>query len=1038
MSNTKDQTKKDNANNIKDTSDNNQTEDNDHIEESVSNKEVSDQNMKHNENDQQTTHEAYTNPIESLKGRIIATAKLLKFAEASRTEIETERTRVDGFKKQIEQLKTKNGSLEEKLNTEKTRNNQLREKLDQLEKSGNNIATIQTELKAIIDQKANVEKHLSGREVYISQLEASIKNLEKDVESLNKRKEDKKDKVVKDLQNQLKSLQKKYESAEEDKMETSIHYEMLQRDHDEIKQQLNDLKNSQKINNDNKGSALVVTTAKTNNHLQTHNSKINETQLMDDNMHNELNKKLQDSHRRIEALNMELQRFSNLKQPIQPSKGQFVTEQKYNGLLEAFKKCLADMELMKKEKRVLQDKLTEQLVLNADLHNEKQKSNLAQYGIYPSHYSIDDTITNIQAITSGNDFENDDEFEEIDNTIDEPSQPQPSSSSLGTKSKQLHPQSMSKISSNSTNTKKIENTTRSIYGTNGLVIPESQVHQSTSSSVLSSTTRKPKLTKLEKLVGVRRPATLGTAPTTLTKRKSDLVIPPRKKIIISESSSTSSTESSSSDSSPSPKSTSLFSDYEEEEDMEEINEEKEEVRKLSSVASTKHTTENLLQSPSVKTPSENILNSMESSKIGESSAEFIIERIKHVSRYIPSKSINYLNDMETYLGSNIHLLLLSLESFYKSLKSSTNPLTKFKFRHTMFDRSSLFGVPDQLEIECPQFIDVSEKHTVWYIWALISLYPEHDPYTKIVEWAYDRALTTTRQNKLGISCRYIRLLTLLCRNANDKQRISTFCFDFVRSSPRNGNLLHPMLNITVIWPEILDLGENGGNSPAGTHMIIKAIQRSCVHFLQSEYNTDENNKCDEINKYMVDLVHWPTLSESQSLQEYIQELKTVLTLPDIKLLHSANKNAFDDFCINLIKAVEISAWRLNDWNWIYNDLIIKDLWHLMKDDVLSNTSLFLMGLLVRCYLPSEQGEEEESEGLKYLRSTFNAIISVGNDCVNDEFPLQITAVRCILMVANYNMEHILPVIKWYDKLSPSLTEKLTDDIHESIQKLKSL
>lgn len=53
---------------------------------------------------------------------------------------------------------------------------------------------------------------------------------------------------------------------------------------------------------------------------------------------------------------------------------------------------------------------------------------------------------------------------------------------------------------------------------------------------------------------------------------------------------------------------------------------------------------------------------------------------------------------------------------------------------------------------------------------------------------------------------------------------------------------------------------------------------------------DEINRYDEINKYMMDLVHWPALTESQSLQEYIHELKTVLTLPDIKLLYSANKS----------------------------------------------------------------------------------------------------------------------------------------------------
>lgn len=51
------------------------------------------------------------------------------------------------------------------MKTEKAKNNRLKEKLNQLEKKENNLTNIQTELKTITDQKANVEKHLSGREV---------------------------------------------------------------------------------------------------------------------------------------------------------------------------------------------------------------------------------------------------------------------------------------------------------------------------------------------------------------------------------------------------------------------------------------------------------------------------------------------------------------------------------------------------------------------------------------------------------------------------------------------------------------------------------------------------------------------------------------------------------------------------------------------------------------------------------------------------------------------------------------------------------
>lgn len=49
---------------------------------------------------------------------------------------------------------------------------------------------------------------------------------------------EKKDKQIKDLQQELKEAQQMQESAEDDKMEMSITYEMLQRDHEELKEQL--------------------------------------------------------------------------------------------------------------------------------------------------------------------------------------------------------------------------------------------------------------------------------------------------------------------------------------------------------------------------------------------------------------------------------------------------------------------------------------------------------------------------------------------------------------------------------------------------------------------------------------------------------------------------------------------------------------------------------------------------------------------------------------------------------------------------------
>ncbi|KAI9304990.1 hypothetical protein BJ944DRAFT_76163 [Cunninghamella echinulata] len=363
---------KENVTNTNNDNDNNSNNKQDSIKDDYK-KEVIEQNGEN----QQTNQENLKNSIESLKGRIIASAKLLKYAESSRTEIETERSKVTKVNKQLEQQKAEYLSLEEALKAERAKNTELKETITQLEKNQTTIVNMQNELKMITEQKLDIEKHLSGREMYINQLEAEIKNMDTQLKSKEKRRDDKllekKDKLIKDLQNQLKSLQKKYETAEEDKMETNIHYEMLQRDYEEKSQQLNQLKIDLQ-NNKNNDQKEPMSIDHSTNSLQK-----NDIYSISRIEHEELNKKLQQSHKHIETLNLEIQRLTNLKQPSQLTRRRSITDQqKYNDLLSTFKKCLADMDLMKKEKRVLQDKLTEQLVLNEDMKTEKYKSALVR------------------------------------------------------------------------------------------------------------------------------------------------------------------------------------------------------------------------------------------------------------------------------------------------------------------------------------------------------------------------------------------------------------------------------------------------------------------------------------------------------------------------------------------------------------------------------------------------------------------------------------------------------------------------------------
>ncbi|ORZ22538.1 hypothetical protein BCR42DRAFT_406407 [Absidia repens] len=1000
--------------------------------------------------------------VESLKGRIIATNKLLKCLEATKLKSEAEKQKISALTQQLLDQTTENTKLQQSLLKERMTIEELTEKLNRAHNSDNlssRTDTVQKDLELALQQKQQHENLLSSREMYIKQLEAQIEDLDTKLKSRTKdqkKKDDssaaieKKDKQIKELQQELKEAHQIQESAEDDKMEMSITYEMLQRDHEELKEQI---ENQQKdhhsalVNHQQHQQQLQQKLLKVQQEMQQQQQllkkptdAVSATVPIDE--FNDIRQKLQHSYTTIESLRKELE---SLQQSAQLTRPQSANKQNYIDpqLLAEFKRCLAENETMRKEKRVLQDKLTEQLVINDDNVKAKRNSLLALHGIDTAPL-----LDNPNIYDSAN---SEVDFEEIDySTRLQPltgssttmaldrysSRQQPNSLSSGTSTTQA-PTSMvsqerrlsqqqplttaTSISDRGLPTKSLRGKraadleSRPTHGTNGLLIPEPRIDRQSQSLSL----RKPKLTKLERLVGVRRPAGFGVSPTT-GKRKSEPLQKPRKRIVIPESSPSSSSSSSASSQSQSPPPTlSPVSDSDRNASIppSEITSGK---QKASS--SMKHTT---LRSTQETTPKESI---------SQNPVEFIKTRTEDIVAKPPHQSQRLLNGMEDYMNTHLEIFLASLETIYQKMRSHGVPLVKIEGISQIHTDICAHGVDTLLAMEgCPKYIDAKEKNAAWVLWTLMSLYPKNDPYSKICKWSSENAIKFMTQGKVNLACRYVRLLVLLCKNANDRQRLAVFCYDLMRWSPRNINIISPVINIALIWPDILDLGMEREDA-AGTNLIIKAIQRSCAHYCNSDSCNSDKSR-DNIKThydYMIHLAHWPELPQTQTLQQYILDLKTVLTLPDLKVLYNVNRNAFDDLRINLIKAFELVYWRLDDWSATYNEFIAKELWNMMSDEILSHISLELMGLLARCGLSTEP----ENTGITTLRQTFKTILDVGNNCPEDEFPLQVIAAKCLIGISKGDLSNVRPVVQWHDQLKASFRDKIPIDLANGIKKLQ--
>ncbi|KAI8336292.1 hypothetical protein BC941DRAFT_60189 [Chlamydoabsidia padenii] len=1002
-----------------------------------------------------------TNVVESLKGRIIATNKLLKLVEATKSKTEQDKIKISNLTKQLDNYVAENAKLQKQITEAEAAKKDLEKKLALVSDSGNehNSATLKRDLEQALEQKRQKESLLSSREMYTKQLEAQLDDLESRLTARNKeaKKKDespttleKMGKQIKDLKMQLDKALKDQELAEEDKMEMSITNEMLQRDHDELKEQLEKQQQEHitaSANLQQQQETLQQKLRQLQSQLEhTKQKEAGNTTTNREELENVL-QKLRASHTRIAQLENEVARLKMEQSTQMVQRSPSTHNSDYAELIVEFRKCLAENETMKKEKRVLQDKLTEQLLINDDIKTSKRNAILSQHGLNTSTLTtgVQDLYTN-PAI----------DFEEIeypsrptttltlerhsprhrlqsplDEMVSDPYTSQQSSPTQQLNTEQhLHrrsssntmapeqqhttqkPMSFNQLHSSHTtipeqssslrqksratidrpsltkNTpakRTLDNDSRIAYGANGLVIPQSQIDR----PAPSLQTRKPKLTPLEKRLGVRRPQAFG-APVTSTKekRKSETSLTPRKKRIIFDLDADSGSGSDSTDSELGSSTPS------------------------SAVGKQKLPTKAPILPKATPTPE-----------------EFIKSQAEQFAQMAPINSQHLLEGMKTYMESYLDFFLASLETIYQRMKSHNVSVPKSDVGY--LGQVDSYGLPSLVMLEgCPKATDWKEKNIAWALWALISQNSKFDLYSRIIRWASENILRFMAQAKVNLACRYTRLFMLISKNAKDKARVSVFCYDLIRWSPRNANIIPPVVNIALIWPDILDLRDEIEEA-AGTNMIIKAIQRACAHYCNGDKSP---HNVQTIYDYMTRLVGWPGLNQARTLQDYILELKAVLTLPDFKLLYNANQDAFNDLRINLVKSFELSFWRLDNWNAVYDGFIVKDLWALMSDEVLSHVSLELMGLLARCGLSTGS----ENTGIMTLRQTFKSILEIGNNCPDDEFPLQIIAAKCLMMISRDDIANVKPVFLWHSQLKSSFVGKLTKDLDEGIKKLRPL
>ncbi|KAI9493406.1 hypothetical protein BDB00DRAFT_370637 [Zychaea mexicana] len=287
--------------------------------------------------------------------------------------------------------------------------------------------------------------------------------------------------------------------------------------------------------------------------------------------------------------------------------------------------------------------------------------------------------------------------------------------------------------------------------------------------------------------------------------------------------------------------------------------------------------------------------------------------------------------------------------------------------------------------------------------------------------------------------RYIRLLAMLYRRIDDRNRMAVLCYDLARMALLKDNLPLLFVNVALVWRDMLMF--NDKKALDGMQMITKVIQSACADFCQND------PKITQTYKLLVELCGWPALKESIPLPRRLKEFSGILLSDLYKQLAAVQPvDSFDDLRINMVKAFELTYYRINDWKIVYEDFILPVLWQHMNDPHLADTCLELMCLLVRtgmsaqpCDQPrrirSAAAREPEHIGIITIRNKLKEALHITADCSDDDLILQTTAAKGLMVLSNEQIQLALPVVIWYQNIPDRVRQQLPSHLEQDIRTL---
>ncbi|CEG72718.1 hypothetical protein RMATCC62417_08226 [Rhizopus microsporus] len=308
---------------------------------------------------------------------------------------------------------------------------------------------------------------------------------------------------------------------------------------------------------------------------------------------------------------------------------------------------------------------------------------------------------------------------------------------------------------------------------------------------------------------------------------------------------------------------------------------------------------------------------------------------KQDSKYlkIADQSVNTKYTLPSHidLSHELESILSEIDACYEKIKSAANPSEL---------SDTTFGIPGGLRISVPGTVDKREKLYAWLLWALIHENTEaYDKVLKALSAIVAERIQSTKPQT--ILMRYMRLVSILCKEHDDLSRMRVICFDIVRYSKCVANTTACLLNVACIYNESISLIEQQQQQQRQPWELQTVICSAVAHMV----NASHNKTVKETYSRIVTLCQWASPHDIVPLQSVISQVAITMKSPNFKELHNKNKAAFKQQMFCIIKSLELAFSTINNWTTIYNDFIRNTLWPMIGDEVLDGLCLELLGVL---------------------------------------------------------------------------------------------